>query len=251
MAGFFYFDKSVIILTMAKLIFDIETIGEDFESLDETTREVLTHWIKKESENDKEYQIALGELKEGLGFSPLTGEIVVIGILDYEKDKGAVYYQAPGEKFKDFEEDGIVFKQMDEKEMLENFWKGAEKYTEFISFNGRAFDAPFLMIRSAIHKIRPTKDLTRARYLYQQNPSAIHIDLFDQLTFYGSLRRKGGLHLWSRAFGIKSPKASGVSGDDVARLFKEKKFQEIAKYNTGDLRATKELYDYWQNYIRF
>ena len=234
-----------------KLIFDIETIGEDFDSLDETTQEVLTRWIKKESGNDKEYQVALSELKEDLGFSPLTGEIVAIGVLDYEKDKGTVYFQAPGEKIKNFEEGNITFKQMDEKEMLENFWKGAEQYREFISFNGRAFDAPFMMIRSAIHKVRPTKDLTRARYLYQQNPSAIHIDLFDQLTFYGALRRKGGLHLWSRAFGIKSPKADGVSGDDVARLFKEKKYKEIAKYNVGDLYATKELYDYWQEYIRF
>jgi len=236
---------------MAKLVFDIETIGEDFDSLDEITQGVLTHWIQKESESDKENKASLQELKDGLGFSPLTGEIVAIGVLDCEKDKGVVYYQAPGEKIKDFEEDGITFKQMNEKEMLENFWKGAEKYTEFISFNGRAFDAPFLMIRSAIHKVRPTKDLTRARYLYQQNPGAIHIDLFDQLTFYGSLRKKGGLHLWSRAFGIKSPKADGVKGDDVARMFKEKKFKEIARYNVGDLRATKELYDYWQEYIRF
>ena len=236
---------------MTKLIFDIETVGEDFDSLDETTQESLTRWIKKESADEAEYQQALEELKNGLGFSPLTGEIAAIGVLDYEKDKAAVYYQAPGEKNKDFEEDGVLFRQMDEKDMLENFWKGAEKYNEFISFNGRGFDAPFLAIRSAIHGVRPTKDLTRGRYLYQQQPSAIHIDLQDQLTFYGSVRRKGSLHLWSRAFGIKSPKADGISGDDVAGMFKEKKFLEIAKYNVGDLRATKELYDYWNNYLRF
>lgn len=236
---------------MGKLVFDIETVGEDFDALDETTQEGLTRWIKKESNNEEEYQIALKELKDGLGFSPLTGEIVAIGVLDYEKNKGVVYYQAPGEENKDFEEDGIIFRQMTEKEMLDHFWKGAEKYAEFISFNGRAFDAPFLMIRSAVHRVRPTKDLTRARYLYQQSPSAVHIDLQDQLTFYGAVRRKGSLHLWSRVFGIKSPKADGIKGDDVARLFKEKKYKEIAKYNVGDLRATKELYDYWKDYIRF
>ncbi len=54
-----------------------------------------------------------------------------------------------------------------------------------------------------------------------------------------------------RAFGIKSPKAEGITGDDVGPLFKDKKFLEIAKYNVGDLKATKELYDYWNNYIRF
>lgn len=239
------------IINNMKLIFDIETVGESFDSLDETTQEVLTRWIEKESESPEEYKTALEDLKNGLGFSPLTGEIVVIGVLDCEKDKGVVYFQAPGENLKSFEEDGITYKPMPEKEMLESFWKGAEQYREFISFNGRTFDAPFLMIRSAMHGIRPSKDLMRGRYLYQQAPDAAHVDLYDQLSFYGSVRRKGGLHLWSRLFGIASPKAGGITGDDVGKLFKEKKFLEIAKYNVGDLRATKTLYDKWDTYLRF
>lgn len=236
---------------MSKLIFDIETIGEDFDGLDETTQDVLTKWIQKESYGEEEYEEALKDLKEGLGFSPLTGEIVAIGVLDYEKDKGVVYYQAPGADLAESEENGIKFKPMTEKQMLENFWAGVKNYQEFVSFNGRVFDAPFLMIRSAIHKIRPSKDLMRNRYLSAQFADARHIDLLDQLSFYGSVRKKGNLHLYSRAFGIKSPKAEGITGDDVGRLFKEKKFLEIAKYNVGDLRATKELYEYWDKYIRF
>ena len=31
----------------SKLIFDIETIGVDFDALDETTQDSLTRWIKK------------------------------------------------------------------------------------------------------------------------------------------------------------------------------------------------------------
>ncbi|PIY95548.1 hypothetical protein COY65_03020, partial [Candidatus Jorgensenbacteria bacterium CG_4_10_14_0_8_um_filter_39_13] len=65
---------------MAKLIFDIETVGEDFDSLDETTRNSLTQWIKKEAENEQEYKQALEDLKNRLGFSPLTGQVVVIGV---------------------------------------------------------------------------------------------------------------------------------------------------------------------------
>jgi hypothetical protein len=107
------------------------------------------------------------------------------------------------------------------------------------------------MIRSAIHGIRPTKDLMRGRYLYQHNPEALHIDLMEQLSFYGATRRKGSLHLWSRALGIESPKAQGVTGDDVAGLFKRKKFLEIAKYNVGDIRATRALYEKWDTYLRF
>ena len=236
---------------MSKLIFDIETVGENFDELDETTQEVLTRWIKKESANETEYKEALKDLKQGLGFSPLTGEIVAIGVLDYEKDKGAVYFQAPETKLKETEENGIKYKPMTEKEMLQSFWDGAKNYQEFVSFNGRGFDVPFLMVRSAIHNIRPSKDLMHGRYLYQQLNDSKHIDLLDQLTFYGSVRKKGGLHLWARAFGIESPKAKGVTGDDVGKLFKEKKFLEIAKYNVGDLIATKKLFEYWEKYFKF
>ncbi|PIP16976.1 MAG: 3'-5' exonuclease [Candidatus Portnoybacteria bacterium CG23_combo_of_CG06-09_8_20_14_all_37_13] len=232
---------------MPKLIFDIETIGEDFDSLDKATQDVLTRWLKKESKNDEEYQVRLEDIKQGLGFSALTGQIAAIGVLDYEKNQGAVLYQAPGEKIKDFEENGIKFKQMSEKEMLKNFWQGAKEYQEFISFNGRVFDAPFLMIRSAIFKIKPSVNLMPPRYANMTN----HIDLLDQLTFFGASYKKGGLHLWCRAFNIESPKAQGVTGDDVALLFKQKKYLDIAKYNVRDLRATKELYDYWQKYLKF
>lgn len=235
---------------MSRLVFDIETVGVDFDSLDETTQEVLTRWIKREAVSDEDYEESLKELKEGLGFSPLTGEVVVIGVFDCDKNQGAVYFQAPGEKIGEFSEGNIRFKQMTEKEMLERFWEGAKNYSEFITFNGRAFDAPFLAIRSAVHKIRPTRDLMEGRYLYQQRDCR-HIDLLDQLTFYGAVRRKGSLHLWAKAFGIQSPKSEGITGDDVGRLFKEKKFLDIARYNVGDLRATKELYDYWNSYLRF
>ncbi len=236
---------------MGKLIFDIETVGEDFDGLDTTTQDVLTRWIKKEADDEDEYKKLLEDLKNGLGFSALTGEIVAIGVLDYEKDKAVVYFQSPEAGLTESEEDGVKFKPMNEKEMLENFWNGAKNYQEFISFNGRSFDVPFLMIRSAIHDIRPSKDLMSNRYLNSQKFDAKHIDLLDQLTFYGAVRRKGSLHLWSRAFGIKSPKAEGVTGDDVGPLFKDKKFLEIAKYNLGDLQATKKLYEYWEKYLRF
>jgi len=236
---------------MGKLVFDIETIGHDFESFDKTTQEVLTNWIKKESANEEEYRIALEDLKNQLGFSPLTGEICAIGILDHEKGKGAVYFQAPGESIGETEESDVRFKQMTEKEMLLKFWEVAREYDEFVTFNGRAFDAPFLATRSAFHKVKPSVNLMSNRYLESQKFGVKHVDLMDQLCFYGAVRKKGNLHLWCRLFGIKSPKEEGVTGDDVGNLFKEKKYLDIAKYNVRDIRATSELYDYWDKYIRF
>ena len=233
---------------MSKLVFDIETIGENFDALDDTTKESLTRWIKKESSNESEYENALEDLKNGLGFSPLTGEIVAIGVLDVDKDQGVVYFSDPSGKNNEAKFNNFVLKPTTEKGMLESFWQGAKNYTEFISFNGRAFDVPFLMTRSAVQGVKPTRDLMEGRYLYQQR-NCQHIDLLDQLTFYGAVRRKGNLHLWSRAFGIKSPKEGGIVGDDVGKLFGVQKFKEIAQYNAGDLIATKELYLKWREFF--
>lgn len=236
---------------MATLIFDIETIGEDWGALDETTRDVLTRWIKRDAESEEGYQAMLTDVKEGLGFSPLTGEIVAIGVLDGEKDKGAVYFQSPGDTKGVFEEDGYKHDPLSEQEMLQKFWDIVAKYDTFVTFNGRGFDVPFLMVRSAIHGIRPSKNLMANRYLNYQPGNARHIDLLDQLSFYGALRRKGSLHLWTRAFGIESPKAQGVSGDDVAALFKEKRFEDIARYNARDLKATLALYRKYEEFLSF
>jgi len=234
---------------MPTLILDIETIGEDFDSLDQTTQQMLTRWLKKESYTQDDFERKLEDIKQGLGFSPLTGEIVVIGVLDNEKNRGVVYFQSPNQEAEEFEEDGIIFKPRTEKEMLEQFWQGVQNYSEFVTFNGREFDFPFLMLRSAIHKIKPTKNLLANRYLSSQLYNAKHIDLCDQLSFYGSVRKKCSLHLATRAFGIKSPKSDGVTGHEVTDLFKTERYIDIAKYNVGDLHATKDLYEYWKKYL--
>ena len=237
---------------MATLIFDIETVGEDFDAVDETTQEVLTRWIKRETESGEDYAAALADMKNGLGFSPLTGQIVAIGIYDGEREKGAVYFQSsPQSKDTNFEEGQCKFEVLTEKEMLQKFWEIVEKYDTFVTFNGRQFDVPFLMIRSAIHNIRPTKNLLANRYLNYHPSNARHIDLIDQLTFYGALRKRGSLHLWCRAFGIESPKSQGVDGDDVKALFENGKSADIARYNARDLYATYALYTYYQRFLQF
>ena len=237
---------------MPTLIFDIETVGEDFDAVDETTQEVLTRWIKRETESSEDYAAALADMKNGLGFSPLTGQIVAIGIYDGEREKCAVYFQpSPNGKEQGFEEGQCKFEVMPEKEMLIRFWEVVEKYETFVTFNGRQFDVPFLMVRSAIHGIRPSKNLLANRYLNYQPGHARHVDLLDQLTFYGALRKKGSLHLWCRAFGIESPKAQGVDGDDVKALFESGKSADIARYNARDLRATYELYTRYEQFLQF
>jgi 3'-5' exonuclease len=224
------------------LVFDIETVGEKWDDLDVTTQEILSRWIERAITEPEAQEAARKDLKERLGFSPLTGKILAIGLYDVEFARGVVYYES--DTTEEIEDGDFILKSRTEKAMLEDFWDGAQSYDTFVTFNGRGFDVPFMNVRSAVHGMRPSQDLMDGRYLYQQK-HARHIDLQDQLTFYGAMHRRPSLHLFCRAFGIESPKAGGVAGDDVASLYTEKQFETIARYNARDVRATTALYKKW------
>jgi len=223
---------------MPKIIFDVETVGQDFETLDHASQEYFMKLAKSEEEK------AL--VKDSMSFYPVTAQIVAIGMLEVESDKGVVFFQDKGEKPRKFTEGKIEYIPGDEKAILENFWLQMKKYTTFVTYNGRVFDCPFIMLRSAILKIKPSKNIMPYRY-----GNAVHVDLQDQLTFYSAMNRKFSLHVWCKAFSIKSPKEDGMTGLQVKDYFKQGKYAEIARYCAGDLYATKELYDYWEKYLKF
>ncbi len=222
---------------MSKVVVDIETISVDFESLDEKSKEYLL----KFSETPEEKK----EAKQKLNLYPLTGEIVAIGMLNVDSRQGRVFYQNGGGAQESFEENGVVFESGTEREILEKFWENIKSYDQIITFNGRGFDAPYLHLRSAILKITPTKNLMPYRYDWK-----LHCDLMEQLTFYGATR-KFNLHFYAKSFGIKSPKEDGINGLEIPNLYQQGKYKEIARYCLKDVIATKELYEYWEKYLKF
>lgn len=221
------------------LIVDIETAGCDFETLDELSKEYFLRYAETE-EKEK-------EAKESLSFFPLTGQVVAVGMIEADSDKSFMLYQNPPEKGKVLKEKETEFIAMpNEKELLEDFWKKLESYQQIVTFNGRGFDCPYLMIRSAINKIKPSRNLMPNRY-----SSDMHIDLLDRLTFFNSMRRHFNLHMWCKAFGIASPKEGEVTGYQVKDLFKSAEFLKIARYCLDDIIATKKLFIYWEKYLSF
>lgn len=226
---------------MSRIIFDIETVGADFDSLDPSTQQYLLKWAENDDDEEK--------VKEGLGLYPLTGEIVSIGMLNPDSGKGAVYFQTHGDLLLPFEEDGIRFESGTESEIISKFWSAIKTYDQFITFNGRGFDCPFIMIRSAVNKIKPSRDLLPNRYY------DTHIDLLDRLTFYGASKRRFSLDMWCKTFGIKSPKSDNktselITGNEVKDLFKAGRHIDIARYCARDIKATSELFQIWENYIK-
>ncbi|KAB2909273.1 MAG: ribonuclease H-like domain-containing protein [Ignavibacteriales bacterium] len=227
---------------MTHLVFDIETVGVPWDELAPSQQEYLLRDAEKEK-TEKEKEKKRAELKEWTALYPLTAKVVAIGMYDVERTQGYVYYENATEEEWADEETGFRYKGLPEPDILRRFWGIVEKIDQLISFNGRGFDVPFLMMRSAKLGIKPSRKLMGNRY-----DSTSHLDLLEKLTFYGSTR-KFNLDFYCHGFGIKTPKSKEVSGSEVKNLYNEGKIKEIAKYCGRDIYATYQLYKIWTEYL--
>jgi DNA polymerase elongation subunit (family B) len=221
---------------MANLVFDIETVGVKFEELDPVIQKNFLKSAKTKEEEE--------EIKDRTGLAPVSGEVVAIALLNPETGKGRVYFQAPDGGAEDYEKDGVEYLVKTEKEILEAFWEDIKLYQTIISYNGRGFDAPFIIFRSMFHGIKPSKNIMPYRYGKDG-----HFDILDQLTFFGAFRRFS-LEVICSFLGIKNPKDEGVSGLEVNELYGKKEYEKIAEYCMRDVYATAELYDKVKEYIK-
>ena len=217
---------------MKKLVIDIETVGTPWEEHDSYVREYL---IKGMNEAEAEEEKRRGAL------SPFTGRIVAIGVVNAETGRSCAMYEVPGQKELVVRKDGMrTLISGTERQILEKFWDFLDKGDRFISFNGRQFDGPFLMIRSAIHGIQPKRDLVGNRYRFHPN-----CDIREVLNFNGTLnwrQMRFNLDLACKSFGVTSSKTEGMDGRAVETMYRAGRHEEIAIYCLEDVRATCELY---------
>jgi hypothetical protein len=218
---------------MKKLVIDIETVGLPWEELDPYVREYL---IKGLSEGDAE------ETRRAGGLSPFRGRIVAIGVINIDDGRSCALYEVPGQTEVVYERAGArTYISGSEKQILEKFWTFFENDSRFISFNGRQFDGPFLMIRSAIHGVVPKRDLVGYRYGFHPN-----CDLREALNFFGttnSRQFKFNLDLACKTFDVETSKGEGMDGRSVETKYLAHRHREIADYCLDDVRATAELYE--------
>lgn len=227
---------------MRKLILDIETCSYSFETLSESQREYLLKYAEKEIDPVKKESMR-DEVIRYTSLYPYTAKCIAIGMYDVEKEKSFVYYESNKPDEWNSESTNVHYKGLSEKEMLESFWNIALYVDQFITFNGRNFDVPFLMMRSAMLKVKPTKNLMAYRY------GDVHIDLLEQLTFYNTTR-KFNLDFYCHAFGIESPKAKDISGMEVKTLYEAGRITDIAVYCSKDIYATYQLFKIWEGYLK-
>src|SRR5260370_30318521 len=122
-----------------------------------------------------------------------------------------------------------------------NFSENISGDWRFITFNGRQFDGPFLMICSAVNGVVAKRDLVGYRYGFHPN-----CDLREALNFFGttsSRQFKFNLDLACKLFGVETSKSEGVDGRSVETWYRAGRHREIADYCLEDVRATAELYE--------
>ncbi len=224
------------------IVFDIETVGFELENLAESQQEFLLRYAEKEKDetlrNEKKDEVA-----RYLSLYPYTAKIISIGLLNTVTEGTMVLFTSEEGENWEVSEKNIKYESLPEIELLQHFWNYLAKTDKVITFNGRAFDIPFLMLRSAMLNVKPSINLIHNRYNITR-----HIDLLDQFTFYG-LTRKFNLDFYCHAFGITSPKSKGITGMEIKELYKAGRIKDIAVYCGEDVKATYELYKIWDEYL--
>jgi len=206
---------------------DVETVGHEWESL---APEVRTYLLDRERDESRRT-----EVPNRLALHPGTGRVVAIGMWYVDEERGRAFADGDPVEWTAFEERAQIH-QGPEAAMLREFWVHIREAGTIVTFNGRSFDGPYLMIRSAILGIEPTRNLVPYRYSFQE-----HCDLMDVLSFWGARSASGSLDFWCRQFGIASPKRD-VTGAQVGALFGDRRLVDLARYCLGDARATAEMY---------
>jgi hypothetical protein len=216
------------------IAFDIEVYGLPWEEVDELTR----GYLKDRAKSDKEREA----VEERTALLPGLGRVIVIGLWLIEEERGLVLVEGKPLATREWERvnSAKIFRG-DERALLEEFWRivgshGRGGLPQLVSFNGRGYDGPMLMIRSAQLGLKPSRNLVGYRYSLAE-----HCDLQEVFTFQGATREWMSLEYWCRRFDIESPKGS-IDGSQVARVYREGRIDDIAEYCLRDVRATSQLY---------
>ncbi|WP_331775638.1 3'-5' exonuclease [Sulfurospirillum sp. 1612] len=134
-----------------------------------------------------------------------------------------------------------------EKEMIKNFLVFIDRQNpKLISFNGRSFDMPLLMIRAMKYSLSCPAYFEVDNNMLNKNKwdnyryrfsNRFHIDLMDHISEFGAAR---GLKLDVLCTMIGAPGKYDVKGDQVMELYYADELEKIQEYCESDVLNT-----YW------
>lgn len=193
---------------MNKLFLDIETIPAHEDS-HEVLREI---YKKKKSIFEKDFEKYLLQTSFDGGF----GRIACISYAINDEPAKTLSGQ--------------------ECKILQDFWEIAKNVDLFVGFNVIDFDLRFIYQRSVVLGIKPTVELSFARY--RNNPIYDVMHEWKKWNISSSI----SLDTLSKILSLPTSKGGAIEGKDVAKAFADGRIKEICEYCEKDVELTRKIY---------
>jgi 3'-5' exonuclease len=161
------------------------------------------------------------ELYEKSSFDGTFSQIVCIGLVmfsDAMDPQGALCWYGSNER-----------------ELLHKFWAkiGQIRPSLYITHNGLGFDLPFIKKRSIIHQVKPTVDISLAKFRTEP--------VYDTMAIWSNWDMRGWVKLDVLARALNVETKSG-SGKQVAAMWEKGQGKDIAEYCLQDTYVTYACY---------
>jgi len=161
------------------------------------------------------------------------GRLLCIGFIDEfpsgEIERGVIGWDARQEAF-----------HGDERVILTEFWRRMKSFRpnidRIVGHNIYDFDLKFILKRSIVHGVRPTVDLSFARYRNQP--------IYDTMCEWErwSFSSRVSLDTLARALNLESSKQDGVNGSQIFNLYQAGEHRKIRDYCLKDVELTRAIY---------
>jgi hypothetical protein len=160
------------------------------------------------------------------------GRVLTVGVI-VERDQKVIHQGLLGR-----ERQTLTF-HLDEVRTLRAFWKLMREFNprcDFIIGHNVFFDLLFLYKRSIIQRVRPSVELSFARYRSQP--------IYDTMQMWNrwDYRKYITLDKLAKILGLESSKQQGIDGSKVYDHFCAGCHTEIADYCMRDVRLVRQIY---------
>lgn len=199
------------------VVLDIETVAQPLDSFPESCQDYIQERFKGQRKDRT--------IEDMMCLDPDFGQIVTIQffMFDNVEKTGGITLQEP--------------------DLLHDFWSfmggRSNSNPTIVTFNGKSFDIPYILKRSAYLGVKPTINIPTKRY-----STSPHFDIAEVLSGFDMSKMKK-LGIYCDLFGIKHKIADA---NKVGEWFRNGEFDRITKHCREDVRATAELYEKIKDY---
>lgn len=217
-------------MTDKVLVFDIETFGGliDDEPLCQSNKDYLHGKIEKKRAVKDDPRTDEDKERDFCGLDVDLAKVICIGLYDGKQAESMV-----------------ISDLKDEKALIQWFWDKIVEHNpqKLVTFNGKTFDVPIMVRRTAFYRIPPIKNfLSLDRY------PECHLDVGEKLSQYYPANMK------KRSFYVDyytiSKEEDENDGSEIRQLFLDGKTLEIVRKCEKDVKTTYGIYDLFKPFFR-